>query len=122
MQNILKDLAIIKKIIIEISKSFSRNDIFFLYKNDLVARRDVYEKDFYVENNNQIICKSLCQIIKKELDKYVKCELLYTTNVGLMHCDLVVYVDNKKFIIDPLADLVNIKNGLDLQHFCSKKK
>ena len=67
MEDILKELAIIKKVIIEIAKPFSRNDIFFLYKNDLVARKSVYEKDFYIENNNQIICKSLCQIIKNEL-------------------------------------------------------
>lgn len=119
----LKDLAIIKHVLIKLSQVCIRDDLFFLYKEDLFLRRKIYNKRVSLNEhkNTKISCKSYCILIQKVLKHLRVRTVLFSAGKDEFKHFALIYINGvKKYYIDPLHDLVNFKVGADSQFFCSK--
>ena len=117
----LRKIALAKMIYIESAKYFYRDELFFLFKEDLKLRNKIYNKeiDFNNLNNGNITCNSYCKIL---------CYLfsLYNIESKKIDYDFKRYIHTKimvdnKYIIDPLVDLINVKMCARLSSFCEKE-
>ncbi len=120
MSNELKDLAIIKHVLIKLSNICSRDDRFFLYKEDIALRRKIYNKRLLFNDKSiKISCKSYCVFIQKILKKLgVNISLFSAGKDEFKHFGLIYESKNEKYYIDPLHDLVNLKICAKTQYFC----
>lgn len=117
------ELAITKMVCKEVSKYYYRDERFFLFKEDLNIREEIYKKEI---NNNElnVTCNSLCKLIKKILkEKYnIDSELITIYTDKYAHIDLLIKCkNNKKYIINPLMDLINFKVGKKNIYFATKE-
>ena len=113
------ELAIIKYMLIELSKICSRDDRFFLYKEDLLKRRKIYNRKLQLNKSNiKVSCKSYNLLIKNILKKLgIKIDLFSLGKDEFKHYALIYEHKNAKYYIDPLHDLVNLKIGADTEYF-----
>ena len=116
----LNDLAIIKLVLVKLSYICSRDDRFFLYKEDISLRRKIYNKRLSFNSKNiKISCKSYCVFIQKILKKIgINTSLFSAGKDEFKHFGLIYESKNKKYYIDPLHDLVNLKICAKTQYFC----
>lgn len=117
------ELALVRMVCIEISKYYYRDEIFYLFKENLVDRTKIYNDNPSQETKN-ITCKSLCKVLKKILaEEYglnVEIPTIFTDRFA--HIDVILTTkENKKYVINPLMDLVEYKVGLKTTNFASKK-
>ena len=118
----LKKIALVKMIYIESAKYFYRDELFFLFKENLKLRNDIYNRDidFNDLNNGNIICNSYCKILCYLFDIYnIDNKKIDYDCKRYIHTKIIV--DNK-YIIDPLADLINVKMHTKLSSFCEKEE
>lgn len=118
----LKDLAIIKYVLIKLSNICSRDDRFFLYKENISLRRKIYNKHLIFNKKGiKISCRSYCIFVQKILKKLEINTILFSAGKDeFKHFALIYAHKNKKYYIDPLHDLVNLKIGAKTQYFCYK--
>lgn len=119
------ELAITRNVLKKLSDIFYRDYTFFLNKENLVDRKDIYNKKIDIKNIEEfsIVCKTYCEIIKEILkENYdINSELISPFSDEFRHVDLMITTkDGKKYIIDPLSDLVEMQVGLKTNNFASK--
>lgn len=116
----LQDLAIIKHVLIKLSNICSRDDRFFLYKENICLRRRIYNKNLkFNKNGMKISCKSYCNLVKNILNSLnIKTSLFSAGTDEFKHYALLYENKSKKYYIDPLHDLVNFKVGAKAEYFC----
>jgi len=119
------ELAITRNVLKKLSDIFYRDYTFFLNKENLVDRTDIYNKKIDIKNIEEfsIVCKTYCEIIKEILkENYdINSELISPFSDEFRHVDLMITTkDGKKYIIDPLSDLVEMQVGLKTNNFASK--
>mgnify|MGYP004638868195 CR=1 FL=1 len=118
------ELAIIKCVLIELSKICSRDDRFFLFKENLAIRRKIYNKKLTLKKRNiKVSCKSYNLLIKdilKELGINIK--LFSLGKDEFKHYGIIYENKNNKYYIDPLHDLINLKIGAQTEYFGIKYK
>lgn len=116
----LKNLAVIKLVLIKLSKICSRDDRFFLYKENISLRRKIYNKNLVFNKKHlKISCKSYCVLIQKILQQLnIKTTLFSAGKDEFKHFALIYTEADKKYYIDPLLDLVNLKIDANTQYFC----
>lgn len=117
------ELAIARMVCIEMSKYYYRDEVFFLFKENLEDRENIYNS-FPTESQRNITCNSLCKILENILGKHfnldVKINSVFSDKFA--HKDIILTTrDNKKYIINPLMDLVEYKVGFETTNFASKK-
>ena len=88
-------------------------------------RKRIYNKEFDLKNieDYDIVCKSYCNIIKELLlKKYdIHSELISSFNDEFRHVDLLIRTKTgRKYIVDPLNDLIEMQVGLRTNNFASK--
>ncbi len=118
------ELAIVRYVMKEASKLFYRDNTFFLNKENLKDRKDIYEQEFNLEDiqNFNIVCKSYCHVIKDVLKKNynIDSELISPFEDQFRHVDLLIKTkEGNKFIVDPLTDLIEMQVGLRTNNFAS---
>ena len=88
------ELAIVRYVMKEASKLFYRDNTFFLNKENLKDRKDIYEQEFNLEDiqNFNIVCKSYCHVIKDVLKKNynIDSELISPFEDQFRHVDLLI--------------------------------
>lgn len=116
----LQDLAIIKHVLIKLSNICSRDDRFFLYKENIYLRRKIYNKNLkFNKKGMKVSCKSYCNLVKNILSSLnIKTSLFSAGTDEFKHYALLYENKNKKYYIDPLHDLVNFKVGSKAEYFC----
>ena len=117
------ELALSRMVCIELAKYYYRDEIFFLFKENLEDREDIYNRVPKGTNKN-ITCNSLCIILEQILrDHYglnVKMNSVFSDRFA--HKDVVLTTKSgKKYILNPLMDLVEYKVGFETTNFASKK-
>ena len=120
------EIAITRSILKKLSNLFYRDYTFFLNKENLLDRKDIYNKKFditYIEDFS-IVCKTYCEIVKNILkENYgIDSELISPYSDEFRHVDLMIRTKTgKRYIVDPLSDLVEMQVGLKTNNFASKK-
>lgn len=119
------EIAITRSILKNLSNLFYRDYTFFLNKENLIDRKDIYNKKVDIANikDFSIVCKTYCEIIKKILkENYdINSELISPFSDEFRHIDLIITTKTgKRYIIDPLSDLVEMQVGLKTNNFASK--
>ena len=119
------EIAITRSILKNLSNLFYRDYTFFLNKENLIDRKDIYNKKVDIANikDFSIVCKTYCEIIKKILkENYdINSELISPFSDEFRHIDLMITTKTgKRYIIDPLSDLVEMQVGLKTNNFASK--
>lgn len=117
------ELAVVKMVCLEISKYYYRDEIFFLFKEDLNRREEIYNKEVGSQELN-ITCNSLCKLIKRILQENynIKSEIITIYTDKYAHIDLLIKCQNgKQYIINPLMDLINFKVGKKSTFFATKE-
>lgn len=122
----LYEMAIVRYVMKEISKIFYRDYTFFLDKENVNARNDIYNKEIDLNNiqDFNIVCKSYCNIIKEVLKKNyeIDSELVSPFDDKFRHVDLIIKTKKgNRYIVDPLTDLIEMQVGLRTNNFASKK-
>ncbi len=122
----IHEMAIVRYVIKQTSKIFYRDYTFFLDKENVKARNDIYNKKIDLSNiqDFNIVCKSYCNIIKELLKKNfdIDSELISPFNDEFKHIDLMIKTKKgNSYIVDPLTDLVEMQVGLRTNNFASKK-
>lgn len=118
----LKSLTIIKYVLVKLSRICSRDDRFFLYKENLALRRKIYNRKLrYNKKNIKVSCKSFCCFIQEILNKLEIKTLLFSPGQDeFRHYVLIYSGKSKNYFIDPLLDLVNFKIYSEAQFFCTE--
>ena len=119
----LYELALARMVCIELSKYYYRDETFFLFKENLVDRVETYNKD-PIPGKKNITCNSLCKILEKILKAEYSLDVKINSAFSdrFAHKDLILTTkNNKKYIINPLMDLVEYKVGFETTNFASKK-
>ena len=117
----LRKIALVKMIYIESAKYFYRDELFFLFKEDLKLRNTIYNKeiDFNNLSTGNITCNSYCKILCYLFDFYnIENKKIDYDCKRYIHTKIIV--DNK-YIIDPLVDLINVKMHTKLSSFGEKE-
>lgn len=120
------EIAITRSILKKLSNLFYRDYTFFLNKENLLDRKDIYNKKFditYIEDFS-IVCKTYCEIVKNILkENYgIDSELISPYSDEFRHVDLMIRTKTgKRYIVDPLSDLVEMQVGLKTNNFASKE-
>lgn len=119
------ELAIVRAVLKKLSDIFYRDYTFFLNKENLVDRMDIYNKRFDLKNIDEfsVVCKTYCEIVKEILkENYgVNSELISPFSDEFRHIDLLITTKRgRKYIIDPLSDLVEMQVGLKTNNFASE--
>ena len=122
----LYEMAIVRYVMKEVSKIFYRDYTFFLDKENVNARNDIYNREFDLNNiqDFNIVCKSYCNIIKEILKKNyeIDAELTSPFDDKFRHVDLIIKTKKgNRYIVDPLTDLIEMQVGLRTNNFASKK-
>ena len=117
-----KNLATIKYVLVKLSNICSRDDRFFLFKENIALRRKIYNKHLFLNKKRIFVsCKSYCLLVQKILKELgVETTLFSAGQDEFKHFALLYIYENKKYYIDPLHDLVNFKIGAKTQYFCSE--
>lgn len=120
------ELALVRYVMKEASKFFYRDYTFFLNKENIKDRDDLYNKkiDISDEKDFSIVCKSYCDVIKELLKQLygIDSEIISAFDDRFRHVDLMIKTKSgKKYIVDPLTDLVEMQVGLRTNNFTSKK-
>lgn len=113
----LYEMAIVRYVMKEISEFFYRDYTFFLNKENVKARNDIYNKQIDLNNiqDFNIVCKSYCNIIKDVLKKNyeIESELISPFDDKFRHVDLIIKTKKgNRYIVDPLTDLIEMQVGL----------
>lgn len=114
----LSEIEVVKLLCLKISKYFYRDETFFLYKENLKSRSSIYNRENV--DDCSVTCNSLCRFLKELLQNEFNIDSEVVTMYTDMyaHMDLMIKCrDGKKYIINPLMDLVNFKTGRKSQYF-----
>ena len=106
-----RELAIAKMVSMEVSKKYFRDETFFLFKENLIQREIIYNKELSEEEFN-VTCISICKVMKKILKDFfgIDTELVTLSKDKYAHIDLMLICnDGKKYILNPLMDLIDFK-------------
>lgn len=119
------ELAITRNVLKKLSNIFYRDYTFFLNKENLVDRKGIYNKMIDIKDVKEfsIVCKTYCEIIKNILkENYdIDSELISPFSDEFRHIDLLITTKTgKRYIVDPLSDLVEMQVGLKTNNFASK--
>lgn len=120
------EIAITRSTLKILSNLFYRDYTFFLNKENLIDRKDIYNKKVDITNieDFSIVCKTYCEIIKNILkENYdIDSELISPFSDEFRHIDLMITTKTgKRYIVDCLADLVEMQVGLKTNKFASKE-
>ena len=121
----IRELAIVRYVMKEASKMFYRDYTFFLDKENIEDRESIYNKEIDLNNIQDfaIVCKSYCNIIKNSLKCVynIDTELVSPFEDKFRHVDLLIKTKNgKKYIVDPLTDLIEMQVGIRTNNFASE--
>lgn len=121
------ELALVRYVLLKISKLFYRSIIFFLNDEQIEQRNFIYSQKMNPENitSFEIVCSSYCSIIKEILkNKYhIEVELIETDRDVFKHVALLLHTKmGNRYFIDPLMDLSEMKAGMRTHNFASKEK
>ncbi len=117
-----RELAIAKMVCMEISKKYFRDETFFLFKENLIQREKIYNKEL-LKDDFSITCISICKLLKIILkENYnIDTELVTLSNDKYAHIDLMITCsDGKKYILNPLMDLIDFKVRRKTTYFATK--
>lgn len=120
------ELAIVRYVMKEAARIFYRDYTFFLDKENINDRDEIYNKEIDLNNieDFNIVCKSYCYIIKELLKQNynINSELISPFEDKFRHVDLLIKTKNSnRYIVDPLTDLIEMQVGLRTNNFASKK-
>lgn len=120
------EIALVRYVMKEASKIFYRDYTFFLNKENILARDKIYNKKENLSDiqDFSIVCKSYCDIIQDVLKKLygVETKIISAFDDKFRHVDLLVETKaGKKYIVDPLTDLVEMQTNLKTNNFASRK-
>lgn len=123
----LRELAIVRKLLLELSKIFYRDTTFFLNKENLQERSRIYNKKIKINmvNDFSIVCNTYSQIVNDLLNTIFKIqsELISPNSDTYRHVDIIITTaSGKRYIVDPLMDLVNFQSGMRTTEFASEMK
>lgn len=118
----LSDMALVRYVMKEASKIFYRDYTFFLNKENINNRADIYDKEIDLSNIQEfnIVCKSYCNIIKELLKQNydIDVELISPFNDRFRHVDLLIKTKGgNRYIVDPLTDLIEMQVGMRTNNF-----
>lgn len=121
----MHELALVRYVMKEASKFFYRDYTFFLNKENIDDRDTIYNKiiDLNDIRDFSIVCKSYCNVIKELLKELygIDSEVVSAFNDRFRHVDLLIKTKTgKRYIVDPLTDLVEMQVGLKTNNFASK--
>jgi len=121
-----QEIAIVRLVLKELAGISYRDYTFFLNKENLIDRGNIYNKKLDLDNVHKfaIVCKSYCELIKKILkENYdIDAELISAFDDEFRHIDLMVKTkDGKSYIVDPLSDLLEMQVGMRTNNFASKE-
>lgn len=116
------ELAITRYVLMEISKLFYRDVIFFLNDEDIRKRRSIYSKVMTPNDVNcfEVVCLSYCRLISDILkSKYdIETKLVKTDRDVFKHVILLLITKEKnRYFIDPLMDLSAMKSRMKTSNF-----
>ena len=127
----MHELAIIRNTFIESAKIFHRDYTFFLDKENLTDRANVYNLAINPENvdDSAVVCKKycimLCEVLRKNFDLNVD----EVTAAKSQEKDIYGHYDillkaksGNNYILDPLGDLAQYQMGMKSMFFASKSK
>lgn len=117
-----RELAIAKMVSMEVSKKYFRDETFFLFKENLIQREIIYNKELSEEEFN-VTCISICKVMKKILKDFfgIDTELVTLSKDKYAHIDLMLICnDGKKYILNPLMDLIDFKVRKKTTYFATK--
>lgn len=119
------EIAIVRSTLKNLSNLFYRDYTFFLNKENLIDRKDIYNKKVDITDikDFSIVCKTYCEIIKNVLkENYdIDSELISPFSDEFRHIDLMIVTKTgKRYIVDPLSDLVEMQVGIKTNNFASK--
>ncbi|MDO5557203.1 MAG: hypothetical protein Q4G05_03050 [Clostridia bacterium] len=119
------ELALTRYIMILCSKIFYRNYVFFLDKENLKKRKEIYNRKISIDEieDFSIICKSYCKIISDLLEKFeIESKCVSDGNDKFKHIYLQLKTKKENYyIIDPLMDLSEMKAYMKTNKFASKE-
>ena len=121
----MHEMALVRYVMKEASKLFYRNYTFFLNKENIQDRDNIYNKKIDLSNIQDfaIVCKSYCQVIKDLLKQLygIDAEVISAFNDRFRHVDLCIKTKTgHSYIIDPLTDLVEMQVGIRTNNFASR--
>lgn len=122
----IHELAIVRYVMKEVARIFYRDYTFFLNKENIKDRDGIYNKEIDLNDIHDfnIVCKSYCHVIQKLLiQNYdIDSELISPFDDQFRHVDLLIKTKSgKRYIVDPLTDLIEMQVGLRTNNFASKK-
>lgn len=120
------ELAIVRMLLKELSKLFYRDYTFFLNKENLDDREAIYNKgyDLHDFQDFSVTCKRFSRIVVDLLKSNynIDAEIISSTDDKFRHVDVLIKTKNgKRYIVDPLTDLIEIQVGLKTNNFASKE-
>lgn len=123
----IREIAIVRKLLIVLSNFFYRNTTFFMNKEDLSNRNAIYNRCYDLTRvvDFSIVCMTYSKIVKDLLKSVFDIESVLISNStdSYRHVDLMVICDTgKKYIVDPLMDLIEFQSGWKSTQFSSRKK
>lgn len=121
-KNNIDKLAMAKLLYISACKYLYRNEEFFLFKENLKLRNEIYNKSIDYTNmiNGSITCKSFCELMAIVYQSYgIKNNIIEDVHKRYTHNKMAIYVAGKRYLIDPLMDLLNVKIKDGLKFFGS---
>lgn len=122
----LYDLALVRYVMREAAKIFYRDYTFFLNKENINDRDEIYNKAFDLKDIQEfsIVCKSYCNIIQEILKQNydIESELISPYDDKFRHVDLLIKTKNgNRYIVDPLTDLIEMQVGMRTNNFASRE-
>ena len=105
------EIAIVRSTLKNLSNLFYRDYTFFLNKENLIDRKDIYNKKVDITDikDFSIVCKTYCEIIKNVLkENYnIDSELISPFSDEFRHIDLMIVTKTGKFGAHMMVDLTN---------------
>lgn len=120
------ELAIVRMVLKELSKIFYRDYTFFLNKENLDDREAIYNKEYNLSDfqDHSVTCKKHSRIVVDLLKSIydIDAEIISSANDKYRHIDVLIKTKSgKRYIVDPLGDLIEMQVGLKTNNFASEE-
>lgn len=133
IENMPKSLTNIEKvryIYLEIGKIFSYN-IEYIHCVDNRFAKDIYDEKITIgsierknyQNKILLVCKQASEILNEALNQIdIRSKCIGFEEENQYHVDVLVNLNNKKYLLNIISDVSNIQKGLKTKGFATAKK